>query len=291
MVRKMWKNVGVFSIAVALIAGSGLTMNAILSSKTFAETDKQILQQQPDHNQPIEAPGKTETAAEYTVIDQSKSLTKDELMNSTKMKGASQQEKEQWVDGIQSTYVPGDKDMTAEQAAAYGATVLKKAFGANLSGYTAKAMFLRGPLPGSDTWTVVFNPNQSAKAAANAAKRYNVSLNSVNGNLINASSFDDATNSAPTHADGNDPVLLKLAEQTVADLLPKNVSISSTKVGTTENPRFGVPVVCQLSNGTAYVVGITGQGEEKEVINLYYFQNGYDGSLEKTMNQQKGMKQ
>ncbi|UUZ83826.1 hypothetical protein LJK88_08610 [Paenibacillus sp. P26] len=41
-VKKVW----VFSVAAALIAGSGVTMNFILGSKTFAENSDRVIQQQ-----------------------------------------------------------------------------------------------------------------------------------------------------------------------------------------------------------------------------------------------------
>ena len=291
--NKVW----VLGAAAVLVAGSGITMNFVLSSKSFAETGKQVIEQyKPEDTIPVTgAPGQTGAKAEYTVIDQSKSLTKDELMNSPKIQGLSPDEKKTWVDGVEATYIPSDKDLSAEQAAAYGAAVLKQSFAANLSGYTARAMFLRGALPGTDTWTVSFDPAESSAQANGSAtasatgKSYHVYMNAVSGTVINASAFDEAASeSAPKKADASDPVWRDKAEQAVAVLLPRNLSIVSSKVVTTENPRFGVPVLCELSNGTAYVAGIS--SESKEVINLYFFQNGYDGSLENSINKQKGMK-
>ncbi|CAG7644975.1 hypothetical protein ACFQI7_25115 [Paenibacillus allorhizosphaerae] len=292
-VNKTMNKVWVFSVAAALIAGSGVTMNFILSNKTFAETGKQVIEYQPDPLQKtVETPGKTEAKAEYTVIDQSKSFTKDELMDSPKVKGLSPEAKEQWVDGIQSTYIPGDKDLSAEQAAAYGAAVLKKSFAANLSGYTARAMFLGGSLPGTDTWTISFDPASSSGqpngSTTAAAKSFNVYMNAVSGTIMNASAFDGSSVSTPKKADVNDPAWRETAEQAVAVLLPKNISIVNSKVVSSQSPNFGVPVLCELSNGTAYVVGIS--GESKDVVNLYFFQDGYDGSLENSINKQKGMK-
>ncbi|CAG7638001.1 hypothetical protein PAESOLCIP111_03902 [Paenibacillus solanacearum] len=294
-INKTMNKVWVLGVAVVLVAGSGITMNFVLSSKSFAETGKQVIEQyKPEDTVPaLGASGPKEAKTEYTVIDQSKSLTKDELMNSPKVQGLSPDEKKTWVDGVEATYIPSDKDLSAEQAAAYGAAVLKQSFAANLSGYTARAMFLRGALPGTDTWTVSFDPadssGQASGSPAATAKSYHVYMNAVSGTVINASAFDETTSeSAPKKADTSDPAWRDKAEQAVAVLLPRNLSIVSSKVVTTENPRFGVPVLCELSNGAAYVVGIS--TESKEVINLYFFQNGYDGSLENSINKQKGMK-
>lgn len=292
-VKKTITKVWVFGAAAVLIAGSGMTMNLVLSHKTFAETGKQVIEQHtPDRVPAADTPGRVETEAEYTVIDRSKSITKDDLMNSPKVQGLSQEEKTTWVDGVVSTYIPSDKDLSAEQAAAYGAAVLKQSFAANLSGYTARAMFVRGALPGTDSWTVSFEAEGSSKqengTAAATTKSFHVYLNAVNGTVMNASAFDEASASMPDNADASDPSWRDKAEQAVAGLLPPTITIVSSKVITSESPGFGVPVLCELSNGTAYVVGLS--ADNKEVINLYFFQSGYDGSLENSINKQKGMK-
>jgi hypothetical protein len=280
------KKVWVFSVAAALIAGGGVTMNFMLSSKTFADTGAQLIQNPTGNVQPKGTPAMTEAKAEYTVIDQSKTYTKDKLMETYKLKGAPQDQLESRANEILSTYTPGDKDISAEQAAAYGAGMLKKVFAANLSGYTASAAFLRGPLPGTDTWTVSFDPaSQTEKANANLAKSYTVFLNSVNGTIINALSSDDM--SALKNVDLIDSGWQEKAKQAVTGLLPKNVSITSCKVKASDGLNIGVPVLCELSDDTAYMVGLA--GENKDVVNLYFFQNGYDGSLNNTINKQKHM--
>lgn len=279
-VKKVW----VLPVAAALIAGSGLTMNFILSSKSFAETGSEtvpIQQQQTSFVQPEAKPAATEAAPEYTVIDQSETFTRDKLAESLKIKGAPEAELDSRVDEIQSTYVPGEKDITAEQAAAYSAGMLKKAFAASLDGYTARAGFLRGSLPGSDTWTVWFDP--ADPSASSGQRSYMVFLNSVNGTIINASSSDDL--SALKNADLNDPEWREKAEQAVTALLPQNVSIRSSQVTAWDGLVIGVPVLCELSDGSAYMVGLA--GDDKQVANLYFFQNGYDGSLDNSINKQK----
>ncbi|UUZ90028.1 hypothetical protein LJK87_28935 [Paenibacillus sp. P25] len=154
-VKKVW----VFSVAAALIAGSGVTMNFILGSKTFAENSDRVIQQQQEESAPSgTAPEQAEVKAEYTVIDQSKNFTGDKLQNQLKAKGVPTAQLESRAEEIQSTYIPGEKDLTAEQAATYGAAVLKQVFGADLKGYTARAGFLRGGVPGTDSWSVSFEP-------------------------------------------------------------------------------------------------------------------------------------
>jgi hypothetical protein len=179
-------------------------------------------------------------------------------MKTLKLKGAPSRANE-----IQFTYIPGDKDISAEQAAAYEAGMLKKVFAANLSGYTARAGFLRGSLPGTDSWTVWFEPTgqpdqsgQTEEAKANLAKSYTVYLNSVSGTIINASSSDDL--SALKNVDLNDSGWQEKAEQAVSGLLPKNVSITSCKVTASDGLKIGVPVLYELSGGTAYMVGLAG---------------------------------
>jgi hypothetical protein len=286
MFNQTMKKVWVFSVAAALIAGGGVAMNFMLSSKTFAETRAQVIQQPTGNVQPEKAPAITEAKAEYTVIDQSETFTKDKLIETLKLKGTPQDQLESRVKEIQSTYIPGDKDISAEQAAAYGAGLIKKVFAANLSGYTAHAAFLRGSLPGTDSWTVSFDPaGQNEKAKANPVKSYMVYLNSVNGTIINAISSDDVSALKNVHL--NDSGWQEKAKQAVTGLLPKNVSITNCKVTADGLNKIGVPVLCELSDGTAYMVGLV--GENKDVANLYFFQNGYDGSLDRTINKQKHM--
>jgi hypothetical protein len=273
-VRKVW----VFGLAAAFIAGGGVAMNFMLSSKTYAETGTQVVQQPAGNAQPQQSPVMAGDKAEYTVIDQSETYTKDKLEEALKAKGAPSAELESRAAELQATYIPGDKDLTADQAAAFGAGVLKKVFAADLSGYTARAGFLRGSLPGTDTWTVWFDP------AAGDAKSYMVYLNSVNGTIINASSSDDVH--ALKNVDLNDSGWQEKGQQAVAGILPKNVSIAGCKVTATDGiNKIGVPVLCELSDGTAYMIGLA--GEDKHVANLIYFQNGYDGSLDQTINEQK----
>jgi hypothetical protein len=158
-------------------------------------------------------------------------------------------------------------------------------FAANFSGYTARAAFLGGSLPGTDTWTVMFDPAGQTEAKASSAKSYMVFLNAVNGTIINAGSSDDV--SALKNVDLNDSGWQEKAKQAVTSLLPKSVSISNSKVTADGINKIGVPVLCELSDGTAYMVGLA--GENKEVANLYFFQNGYDGSLDNSINKQKHM--
>ncbi|MCS7460921.1 hypothetical protein N0M98_12280 [Paenibacillus doosanensis] len=283
------KKAGVFVAAAALIAGGGGTMYILLSGETFAQTGVQVVQQPKRDVLPETKAAATEVKAEYTVIDQSAAYTTDKLKETLTAKGAPTAELESRAAELQSTYVPGEKDITAEQAAAYGAGLLKKTFAADLNGYTARAGFLKGSVPGTDTWSVTFEPagpSGGAAAEASGAKSYSVYLNSVNGKIINASSSYDRN--AVKNADLNDPAWKEKAKQAVTALLPTNVTITSVKITAADGvDKIGVPVLCELSDGSAYMAGLA--GDNKEIVNLYYFQTGYDGSLDRTINKQKQM--
>ncbi|UUZ83827.1 hypothetical protein LJK88_08615 [Paenibacillus sp. P26] len=81
-------------------------------------------------------------------------------------------------------------------------------FGADLKGYTARAGFLRGGVPGTDSWSVSFEPgtdsSQTGSTGAASGKSYSVYMNSVNGTVINAGSFDDTLKPSQFHANPND---------------------------------------------------------------------------------------
>ncbi|UQZ86355.1 hypothetical protein SK3146_05648 [Paenibacillus konkukensis] len=289
MLKNTVKKAGVFAAAAALIAGGGATMYILLSGETFAQTGVQVVQQPIKDVQPDTKAAVTEEKAEYTVIDQSAAYTADKLKEALVAKGAPTAQLESRAAELQSTYVPGDKDITAEQAAAYGAGLLKKVFDADLAGYTARAGFLKGAVPGTDTWSLTFDPAGSsgeAAAEASGAKSYSVYLNSVNGKIINASSSYDRN--AVKNAELNDSAWKEKAKQAVTALLPQNVTITGVKITAADGvDKIGVPVLCELSDGSAYMAGLA--GDNKEIVNLYYFQTGYDGSLDRTINKQKQM--
>jgi hypothetical protein len=181
---------------------------------------------------------------------------------------------EQVYQAILANTIPGEKDMSADQAAAYAAGIIMKAYDVDLSGYRAEAVFSRNSVPNSDTWQVIFDaPNET-----NAAIRYCASLNSVNGTMLSLSAYnlDYGRETHSTNLD--DPAWKNAAEQDVTKLLPSNVSITNSKV-VSANSAGGVMVVCNLSDGSAYGVRLT--GENKEAAVYQYFPSGYDGSWEK----------
>ena len=106
---------------------------------------------------------------------------------------------------------------------------------------------------------------------------YSVDLNSVSGTIINASGYHKRTFNEGGKVNLDDPAWKEKAVQLVFKLLPEGVSVSSSKV-VSSGQDIGVTVVCELSNGTAYGVRLT--GEKKEAEAYLFFPKGYDGSLD-----------
>jgi len=77
----------------------------------------------------------------------------------------------------------------------------------------------------------------------------------------------------------NDPSWKQEAVKDVTALIPSTVSIKDSKVIST-SPMYGVGVLCELSDGSAYVIFI--YGENKEAAVYCVFANGYDGSFDNT---------
>lgn len=268
--NKVW----ILAAGAAIITASSATMafaldnnipeNASTNVVSYANVSKENSQTQAAN---------VKITSEYKVVDLSKQVDitqlKDELTHKL-VKGATPEQIDEKAKAILANMVPGDKDITADQAAAYAAALLEKAYGVDLTGYTAEASFARNPVPGNDNWGVVFH----APKGDDNSKRYLASVNSVNGTM------NDLVYSDPSYRVGNnqnlqDPSWKTTAEADVAKLMPENVSITGSKV-VAATPEAGVSIVSELSNGSAYAVRLT--GEDKEAAAIGYFPNGYDGS-------------
>lgn len=276
------KNTWVFVAAAALIAGSSSAMALTLDRNVPESVSANAVRTTTNTTEYVRSQSaETKTIAEYTVIDLSKAgpermgLIREKL---SKIPGITPEGIEEKYNEIISNLTPGDKDISAQQAAAYAADILKKAYGADFKGYTAEASFSKNAVPNSDNWTVVFRSPEAAqnKDQNRIERSYIASVNSVNGTMLDAGFYD---NDYTTHISRNlkDPAWIEKAEQVISVLLPENVSISSSKV-VLAMPEAGVTVVCELSDGSAYAVRLT--GDNKEAAAYIYFPNGYDGSLD-----------
>ena len=186
---------------------------------------------------------------------------------------------EEKSNAILANMIPSEKDITAQQAAAEAEGILKKAYGVDFEGYTAEASFSRSSVPNSDNWTVIFrSPEEMQNRDRKDVKSYLASVDSVNGTILNASSYDrNFTEENSDNKNLNDPVWKNKAEEAISRLKPENVSITSSKV-VSAIPAGGVSVVFELSDGSACAVRLT--GENKEIAAYVYFPNGYDGSFD-----------
>ncbi|SHI24497.1 hypothetical protein [Desulfosporosinus lacus] len=217
----------------------------------------------------------TGVTAEYSVIDLSKgSPERDKLIRDklSLTEDITPEQIEEKFKDIISNSIPGAKDISAEQAAAYAADILKTAYNVDFTSYTAHASFSKNPMPNSDNWTVIFHaPNED-----NTTQRYIASVDSVNGSMLDASSFN-LSYLVDNSKNPEDPEWKNKAEEDIARLMPEEVSITSSKV-IYATPETGVMVVSELSDGSACAVRLT--GENKEAATYIFFPNGYDGSLD-----------
>lgn len=278
IVKKTW----VLAVAAALIAGSNTVMASALTRNVpaNASVDTAPITTPAAVNTPGDI-GEAVASAEYTVVDQSKNTS--ELKGAIKQKlsmipDITTEQIEKRYNEIIANLTPSDKDISAGQAAAYAADILKKAYKVDFKGYTAEASFSKNPVPYYDNWTVIF---RSPEAIQNneqrwAGKTYIASVNSVDGTMLDSGAYD--FNYKPQLSENlKDPAWLEKAEQDIAVLLPENVSILTSKA-VAMHPEAGVTVVCELSNGSAYAVRLL--GENKEAAAYIFFPNGYDGSLD-----------
>lgn len=282
-IKTMFKKTWIFVVAAAAIAGSSYAMAYALNDNTaeIASVNSAPLTTVSDGIAQTQAP-ETEITAEYSVTDLSKNASGQRNLIIDKLKRTEDitpEEIEQRYNEIIAMMTPADKDISAEQAAAYAADILKKAYAVDFTGYTAQASFSKNPLPNTDNWTVIFH---APKEEANS-KRYIASVDSVNGRMLDAGCYNlDFRENADRNPDEfsenlNDPQWLIKAEQAVSVLMPENVSITGSKVVFAAR-EIGVTTVCNLSDGSAISVRLAGKGMEAAAY--VYFPNGYDGSLD-----------
>ncbi len=219
-------------------------------------------------------------AAEYTLIDFSqidperKNLIMDKLSHSKNLTPA---EVEENFKKIIYNMTPGEKDISAQQAAAYAADILKKAYEVDFKGYTAEASFSRSPVPNSDGWTVIFHaPEEGQNPDRQRSRSYIASMDSVKGTILSASFFDPNYETVISK-NLEDPAWVEEAKKDISVFLAENVSITGSKV-VSATPEIGVTVVFEISDGSAYAVRLT--GDEKTASAYIYFPDGYDGSLD-----------
>ena len=273
LLNKTW----VFVTAATIIVGSSSAMvyalnnnipkRAVENTASFtAISSKESFQAQSS---------KVGITAEYTVIDQSKTGPDNNLQQTIKQKLSFQkdltkEQLEEKYNTIITNMIPGAKDMSAEQAAAYASEIVKNLYGVDLTGYTAAASFSRNPVPNSDNWGVIFHAPQETKSS----KRYSVSVDSVTGKILDAGCFN-LDFKETTHKNLQDPEWKNKAIEKISKILPVNVTIQNSKVIYT-HPQTGVSVVCELSDGSAFAIRLSGENKEAEAIQ--YFMNGYNGS-------------
>jgi hypothetical protein len=283
LVKKTW----VYVTATALIVGSSSTMGLVLSSNMTAKAAPNVVAvTSPVKTDTQTETVKTETKANYSVIDMTKALkdSKEKIKEKLRL-GSEFTEKqiEEQSNSIIAAQTPGDKDISADQAAAYAADILKKAFGADLNGYEAQANFFKSTVPNADSWSLAFSPSGAPKnnEQQRFSNQYVATVNSIDGKIMDAFFISaDSDPSKQSNIDVNDPAWKEKAEQALSPLLPKNVTVKSSRV-ISSGSGIGVNVVCELSDGSAYVVRL--MDENKDPMSYFFFQNGYDGSLEKTV--------
>ncbi|MDQ7092859.1 hypothetical protein REC12_04590 [Desulfosporosinus sp. PR] len=270
--RKVW----IFGAAAAIIIASSSTMAYALNNNIPENASSKVVSSATASKEAQQSQSSNiNGTAEYSVVDLSTSAPSAERTKALKdklslIKGITPEQIEEKYKAIIAATIPGEKDISANQAAAYAAAILKKAYGVDFKGYTAEASFSRNSVPNSDNWTVIFHAPQEDKNS----KRYLASVNSVNGTMLDANMYDLAY--APENSQNlQDPAWKNTAEEDITKLLPENVSITGSKV-VAATPETGVTVVGNLSDGSAFAVRLT--GENKEAAAYQYFPNGYDGS-------------
>jgi len=270
LIGKVW----VFAAAAAIIIGSSSAMAFALNS-SIPESGTANAAPLTASGENMQAKSLKTDAAEYTVVDtlksNSDSATKDLIYNKLKLNGFTKEQSDEKYREIIANMTPGEKDLTAEQAAAYAADIVKKAYGVDLTGYTAEASFSRNPaVPNSDNWGVFFHTPQENDSSI----RYYASVDSVSGTLLDAGSYSmDYREENNKNLD--DPAWVDTAVRDIKKLIPENVSVISSRV-VSATKEGGVSIVCQLSDSSAFAVRLT--GENKDAAAYQYFPDGYDGS-------------
>jgi len=179
LVNKTW----IFAAAAAIIVGSSSVMAFALNNnipESISQNVVPFIAASKENIQPQAS--KAEITTEYTVIDLSKrgldGERKDAIRDKlSRIEGITSEQIEEKYNAIIANMIPGEKDISAEQAAAYATGILKKAYGVDFTGYTAEASFSRSSVPNSDSWTVIFHAPQEVQNS----KRYLASVDSVIG--------------------------------------------------------------------------------------------------------------
>lgn len=270
-IKKTW----IIGAAAALVAGSTTVMAYALNNSIPENANKAL-------TSTVEAADigslsqvkQTDNAPVYTLVDRSKlAVNSDQLKHDISLKaGVTGEKADEIYKEVIANMIPGEKDMTAEQAAAYCADIIVKAYGVDLTGYTADTSFSRNPVPYYDNWGVIFHaPDETQNTI-----RYYASVNSVSGVMLDAGFYSlDYRETYDT--DLSNPDWLIAAEKAISELMPANVTIAGSKV-VSATEAGGVMVVCDLSDGSACGVRMT--GENKDAVAYIFFPNGYDGSLD-----------
>jgi len=274
IVRKTW----VFVAAAALIVGSNSLMVSALNHNLPKSTPADIvLYTNNDTAYSKHQSAETEDTVQYSVADLSKRVNDRTLEDAIKsklsyIKDITPEQIEEKYNATISNMIPGEKDISADQAASYAAAVLKKAYGVALTGYTAEASFSKSPVPNSDIWRITFrSPNE-----VESSKWYSVSVDSVSGTMLH-SGFYNVNSRDENNKDLESPEWIDQAVQEILKLIPQNVAITNSKV-VFSHPQTGVTVVSEISDGSAYAIRLVGENKEAAVI--IYFPDGYDGSLD-----------
>ncbi|MFD1677786.1 hypothetical protein [Alicyclobacillus fodiniaquatilis] len=273
-VGKAW----VFGAAAAVIVGSGSTMAIALgqNATAYAATTAHIATKQVQTLPSPQMSNLPQSSGGYTVVDESKHLpsqpsamllAKFKLEDSAKGITATQQQLQQQYSEWTASNTPGAKDMSAQQAAAYAAPYVEQAYGLDLKGYTAKTEFMALPTPNSAQWVVTFYPPNEDKPIDG----YSCTINSVTGEFIDLELSAGGGETSITNL--TYPWLIPTAAHDISKLLPKNVSITSTKI--VGHKAGAVYFVSNLSNGSAF--GVALNETNKSAFWYHYFPSGYDG--------------
>lgn len=277
IIKKTW----VFAVATALIAGSTSVMAFALNNsipKGARENIASTVSAQAEKGSG--QAGIKETPPVYTVVDMTKERLvqkdlKDLYMKKLLRSGMTQGQAEEEYSKIINNMTPGSQDITADKAASYAAGILVKAYGVDFSGYTATAGFSRNNLPNSGSWIVTFSAPKDVQTQDPAnVKTYLAYVDSVTGTIRSACVYYQ--NDKVMSNDLDNPSWVTTAKQDVAKLIPSDVTITGTSI-VQKSAYGGVMVVCNLSDGKAVAVRMT--GENKDAAAYVYFPNGYDGSL------------
>lgn len=277
IISKSW----VYCAAAALIIGSSSVMAFALDNNVPEKAAANVVPIAAAVQQNTQVPSySAELKTPYTVIDNSKNF--DDLREKIKLKlsyiqGITTEQIEQRCNEIIANMTPAEKDISAEQAAAYAANILTKAYNVDFTGYIAEASFSRSPIPNTDSWSVVFRaPQEIQDRDKERTKSYFAGVDSVKGTMQYASFFDDSFDTVRSK-NLKDTAWKDTAVQAILKVMPENVSINTIRV-VMATPETGVSVVCELSDGSALAVRLV--GENMEAATYVFFPNGYDGSMD-----------